>query len=80
MRHLDGSQPAVEVEVTDDGRPRGSTAGSGLGHVGMRERAALHGGEVEIGPRPGAGYRVRVRYPLPDVDPSTAAPSRGARS
>lgn len=56
--------PYAEVEVLDDGRPRGSTSGSGLGHLGMRERAAGMRGEVEIGPRPSGGYRVRVRVPL----------------
>ena len=50
--------------MLDDGRPRGATSGSGLGHLGMRERAAGMRGEVEIGPRPTGGYRVRVRVPL----------------
>ena len=54
----------AEVEVLDDGRPRGATSGSGLGHLGMRERAAGLQGEVEIGPRTTGGYRVRVRVPL----------------
>ncbi len=58
------SSPYAEVEVLDDGRPRGATSGSGLGHLGMRERAAGMRGEVEIGPRPTGGYRVRVRVPL----------------
>ena len=49
--------------MLDDGRPRGATSGSGLGHLGMRERAAGTRGEVEIGPRVTGGYRVRVRVP-----------------
>ncbi|MEJ5945368.1 histidine kinase [Pseudokineococcus basanitobsidens] len=57
----DGS---VEVEVLDDGPARRGTAGTGLGHTGMQERAALVGGAVEVGSRPGGGYRVRARYPL----------------
>ncbi len=32
--------------------------------IGMRERAALHGGSVEIGPHPGGGFAVRLRLPL----------------
>jgi signal transduction histidine kinase len=54
----------VEVEVTDNGRPRPGTSGSGLGLLGVRERAASGRGDVEIGPRVGGGYRVRVRFPL----------------
>jgi signal transduction histidine kinase len=59
---------AVHVEVVDDGRGAGSRAvaanGSGQGLVGMRERAALYGGELEAGPRLGGGYRVAatLRY------------------
>lgn len=56
--------PYAEVEVTDDGRPRAGSSGSGLGLLGVRERAAARRGQVEIGPRAVGGYRVRVRYPL----------------
>lgn len=59
---LDGSY--AEIEVTDDGRPRRGTHGSGLGQLGIRERAASHQGLVDIGPRITGGYRVRVRLPL----------------
>lgn len=54
----------AEVEVVDNGRPRHGTSGSGLGQLGIRERAATHDGVVDIGPRVTGGYRVRVRYPL----------------
>ncbi|MBD8044674.1 sensor histidine kinase [Arthrobacter sp. Sa2BUA2] len=54
----------VEVETVDGGRPRPGTAGSGYGLRGVRERAALHGGSTEIGPRDGGGWRVRVRFTL----------------
>ncbi len=54
----------AEVEVVDNGRPRHGTSGSGLGQLGIRERAASHDGRVDIGPRVTGGYRVRVRYPL----------------
>ncbi|GAA1864527.1 sensor histidine kinase [Myceligenerans crystallogenes] len=56
----------AEVEVLDDGRPRPGTSGSGLGLLGIRERAAAHDGEVDAGPRATTGYRVRVRLPLPE--------------
>ncbi len=58
----------AEVEIVDNGRPRPGTSGSGLGQLGMRERAASHHGTVEIGPRPTGGYRVRVRVPLGESD------------
>ncbi|KQX76192.1 sensor histidine kinase [Aeromicrobium sp. Root472D3] len=62
---------AVEVEVIDDGSATTSGAGSaptsssgGFGLTGIRERAAMHGGEAEIGARPDGGFRVRVRIPV----------------
>ncbi|PKH43435.1 Signal transduction histidine kinase [Nocardioides alpinus] len=63
---VDESHPTAyaEVEVVDNGRPRHGTSGSGLGQLGIRERAATHDGQVDIGPRVTGGYRVRVRYPL----------------
>lgn len=63
VRTRDGS-PFAEVEVTDDGRARSGTSGSGLGHIGLRERAQSLGGAVEVGPRATGGYRVRLRVPL----------------
>jgi signal transduction histidine kinase len=59
-----GSRPGAEVEVVDDGRPRAGTSGSGLGQLGIRERAQSLGAVVDIGPRVTGGYRVRVRIPL----------------
>ena len=65
VRAVTEGEPYAEVEVVDDGRPRGgATLGSGLGQLGIRERAASHRALVEMGPRAGGGYRVRVRYPL----------------
>ncbi|HWV85458.1 MAG TPA: ATP-binding protein, partial [Capillimicrobium sp.] len=56
------------VEVDDDGAgapaAEPSAAGAGAGLVGMRERAAALGGEVDAGPRDDApGFRVRARLP-----------------
>jgi signal transduction histidine kinase len=55
---------SVAVEVTDDGRPDGpSTAGSGHGLIGIRERVAVFGGELTVGPLPDGGYRMAARLP-----------------
>ncbi len=68
----------AEVEVTDDGHPRSGTSGSGLGQLGIRERAASHDGVVDIGPRVTGGYRVRVRLPLRPDAPSAGHVTRRA--
>lgn len=55
----------LEVEVVDDGHAKFGTSGSGLGLLGMQERAEHLGGGTEIGPRNGEqGWRVRVWFPL----------------
>jgi two-component system, NarL family, sensor histidine kinase UhpB len=54
----------LELIVTDDGR--GFTMKdeeSGLGIPGMRERALLVGGELDVESRPPVGTRVRLRVP-----------------
>ncbi|WP_122816116.1 sensor histidine kinase [Nocardioides pantholopis] len=57
--------PELTVLVEDDGRGAASLDdGRGLGLVGMRERVAVHDGELEAGPRPAGGYRVSARIPL----------------
>jgi signal transduction histidine kinase len=68
------SDEAVQLEVTDDGRGA-SAVGDGGGHglLGMRERAAMFGGTVSAGPRPGGGFRVRVLLPTPRTVPAVAS-------
>jgi signal transduction histidine kinase len=55
----------VLIDVTDDGPGHSSrpAAAGGHGIIGMRERAALFGGELEAGPRPRGGFRVTARLP-----------------
>jgi len=66
---IDQQDGYLSIEVTDSGRgaPAGKTsvAGTGYGITGMRERAALLGGDFSAGPRPGGGFRVAARLPLP---------------
>jgi signal transduction histidine kinase len=54
----------IEVTVSDDGRGARSGDGGGHGLVGMRERVAVYGGELEAGPRAEGGYRLRARLPV----------------
>ncbi len=58
----------VTIDVRDDGErdrqgpDRVAPAGAGFGLLGMRERVALHGGELFAGPWDG-GFQVRARLP-----------------
>jgi signal transduction histidine kinase len=56
----------VTVDVIDDGSagPGETTAGSGHGLVGMRERVALFGGELRAGRRAEGGYAVSATLPV----------------
>ncbi|UUU37077.1 histidine kinase [Streptomyces sp. CA-210063] len=77
VRHADAHSVSVQlaygdgdlfIEVTDDGRGPQAGYGGGHGLVGVRERAAAHGGTAFAGPGPGGrGFEVRVRIPLPAV-------------
>src|SRR4051794_21976888 len=67
----------VEVLVSDDGAgrvpqltpaggrrdPRLSVPG-GNGLIGMRERAHVYGGTLDVGPAPGGGWQVRAALPV----------------
>jgi signal transduction histidine kinase len=59
------------ITVTDDGAPKTPAdygpqkpPGAGRGLIGLRERLGLYGGELDAGPRPGGGWRVRAVIPL----------------
>jgi signal transduction histidine kinase len=77
IKHADASHVTVslrcndsrlDVEISDDGAasPVRARSGyeSGQGIIGMRERVALLGGELEAGHRRTGGFRVAARLPL----------------
>ena len=68
--------------MTDDG-PNGqpppiSRPGSGHGLIGMRERAALFGGELTAGPC-AAGFRVKASLPTNEFPAGDLHASDGAQ-
>jgi signal transduction histidine kinase len=75
LKHAHGARSTVAVEYgptdlelrVEDAGGSGAgdlaDAGQGRGLIGMRERAAMFGGELEAGPSP-TGFRVRARLPL----------------
>jgi signal transduction histidine kinase len=86
IKHAGTSRAAVVLEyrpddllitVTDDGRPATGPGGpGGRGLIGLRERIGLYGGELDAGPRPGGGWRVRARIPV-EGSPRRSGPGEG---
>ena len=62
---LNYSDDTLTVDVVDDGRGAAAPAGDGQGLVGMHERVALLRGSMQAGPRPGGGFRVAAKIPIP---------------
>ncbi|WP_327350490.1 ATP-binding protein [Streptomyces sp. NBC_01304] len=62
----------LRLDVSDNGagEPAADKAGNGL--RGMRERAALLGGEVTAGPGPDGGYAIRACIPLDPAEPGAS--------
>jgi signal transduction histidine kinase len=57
----------VVVEIADDGVRAVPTFNGGRGLAGMRERVALYGGELTVGPRTAGGFAVRARFPIEEA-------------
>lgn len=55
----------LRLTMRDDGHGEAGSTSRGHGHglVGMRERAALYGGELQAGPHPEGGFCVTARLP-----------------
>jgi signal transduction histidine kinase len=85
MKHAEQARTAVRLEyrardllitVSDDGpapdsAPEPGSVSGGRGLIGLRERIAVYGGELDAGPRPGGGWRLTARIPL---EPPPAPP------
>jgi signal transduction histidine kinase len=58
----------LAIQISDNGRGAAgnlSGASGGQGLIGMQERAAILDGSLEAGPRPGGGFRVAAKIPIP---------------
>jgi signal transduction histidine kinase len=68
---IDHRPDELVLSVTDDG-VAGPESGYGSGLIGIRERAAVVGGEAHSGPAPGGGYEVTARLPYSVNEPVDA--------
>ena len=69
----------LEVEISDDG-PTGRERAAAETFVGMRERVALYGGELEAGARETGGFALRARLPLEPAGTMLRPPSSPRRA
>ena len=68
--HIACEPGIIRVEVCDDGRGAAAPTDlsvTHLGLIGMRERVMPYGGELDVGPRPGGGWRVCATLPYERV-------------
>ncbi|WP_156994202.1 sensor histidine kinase [Pseudonocardia acaciae] len=67
LRRAQGGLELVVRSAAGGREPAGPVlGGGGHGLAGMRERAALHGGELSAGPDAGGGFTVRAVLPVPE--------------
>jgi signal transduction histidine kinase len=69
---VNSTRQQLVLTVTDDGRGISATSAGGsggLGLVGLRERAALLGGRLDVMPRRGGGTTIRAVIPRGNVVP-----------
>ena len=60
---VDCGDSGLTVAVRDDGRPTSVVAGQGHGLIGIRERVAVVGGQLTIGPGENGGFVVQATLP-----------------
>jgi signal transduction histidine kinase len=60
---IDYQGDCIAMQIEDDGRGPENGRVDGHGLLGMRERAAAVGGDVDAGPAPERGFRVSARLP-----------------
>ena len=58
--------------AANDGTGGHDNDGSGHGLAGMTERAVAVGGKLSAGPRPGGGFEVTARLPMPAAQSAPA--------
>ncbi|MFS8639851.1 MAG: sensor histidine kinase, partial [Symbiobacteriaceae bacterium] len=61
---LSYTDDGIRMRIDDDGAGPSGDRDGGDGIPGMRERAALVGGRIDIHSRPGQGTRLRVWIPI----------------
>jgi signal transduction histidine kinase len=66
---LEVSDNGIGAATSNDG---GDLLVAGNGIIGMRERAAVYGGEVRASPLPTRGFLVTARFPLASTEPAGA--------
>ena len=86
LKHAGQAKTTIQIEyrpaelfitVYDDGghATMAAPGGDGRGLIGLRERIAVYGGQLDAGPRPGGGWRLTARIPLDPAARDRPAPA-----